>query len=208
MSIAERAREAEGHEPGLGDDTPWQLVFLNLMLVLLALFIAMVSARHFKPKTAVQRVKKVQPKVDSAEVIRARLVRALAALGLKEADVDIYRGQARIVLPANVLFSSGKASLDAEAQRRLSLVATALKRTKNAILVEGHTDDEPIHTRRFSSNWELAAARALAVVRLFIARGVEEKRLELVGYGEFQPRVPNTSADNRRLNRRIEIKLR
>ena len=71
--------------------------------------------------------------------------------------------------------------------------------------VEGHTDDVPIHTPRFQSNWDLSAARASRVVELLIARGVEPERLSATGYGEFHPRVANTSSESRASNRRIDL---
>ena len=71
--------------------------------------------------------------------------------------------------------------------------------------VEGHTDDVPISTERFPSNWELSSARALSVVRLLIQAGVPPENVSGAGYGEFQPVASNEDAGGRRLNRRIEI---
>jgi len=73
------------------------------------------------------------------------------------------------------------------------------------IRVEGHTDNVPISTARFPSNWELSAARSLSVVKLFYQGGEDPAKLSAVGYGEFRPLVPNTSAQNMKKNRRIEI---
>ncbi|MBW2736549.1 MAG: OmpA family protein [Deltaproteobacteria bacterium] len=204
MSTVEHIAEAED------DNSAWLIVFLNLLLVVLAMFIALVSMMHFekKDKKAKAVVVPAEKKKDDAQALREKLKKDLEAAGLKEADVDLHRGQPRIILPANVFFRSGKAKLARQAEQQLSHVASTLKKTNKRILVEGHTDDRPIHTRRFPSNWELSAARALAVVQLFIVAGVSEERLEIAGYGEFQPRTPNTSPENRRRNRRIEIKLR
>lgn len=73
------------------------------------------------------------------------------------------------------------------------------------IRVEGHTDNTPIQSTRFPSNWELSAARALSVVKLFYSKGENPVKLSAVGYGEFRPAMPNTSKQNKRKNRRIEI---
>ncbi len=73
------------------------------------------------------------------------------------------------------------------------------------IRVEGHTDNTPIRSSRFPSNWELSAARALSVVKLFYSKGENPVKLSAVGYGEFRPIAPNTSSQNKRKNRRIEI---
>ena len=71
--------------------------------------------------------------------------------------------------------------------------------------VEGHTDDRPISTAQFPSNWELSAARALSVVKLLVAQGVSPENLSGAGYGEYHPVAVNETAEGRRLNRRIEI---
>jgi len=73
--------------------------------------------------------------------------------------------------------------------------------------VEGHTDDLPIHTQRFPSNWELSAARAASVVRFFIQQGIPKERLQAVGLADTQPRAPNTSPEDRAKNRRVVIQL-
>jgi chemotaxis protein MotB len=74
--------------------------------------------------------------------------------------------------------------------------------------VEGHTDNIPIHTAKFYSNWELSTARATNVLQYFIARGnFAPDRLSAAGYGEYKPAAPNTSERNRALNRRVDIVL-
>ncbi|MBD3420591.1 MAG: OmpA family protein [Chitinivibrionales bacterium] len=77
---------------------------------------------------------------------------------------------------------------------------------KAEIRIEGHTDNTPISTTRFPSNWELSASRALNVLKFMVERtGIDPARMSAVGYGEFRPIAPNTSPENRRKNRRIEI---
>ena len=76
----------------------------------------------------------------------------------------------------------------------------------NQIRIEGHTDDVPIHSARFASNWELSTARATAVVQWLIEReGMTPSRLSAAGYGEFHPRVPNDSTEARARNRRVDV---
>jgi chemotaxis protein MotB len=76
------------------------------------------------------------------------------------------------------------------------------------VRVEGHTDNVPIHTNRFPSNWELSIARAVSVVKYFVDVGnINPQRLSAVGYGESRPLVPNSSAANLAKNRRVEIVL-
>ena len=87
----------------------------------------------------------------------------------------------------------------------LQRLADTLKSFPNAIRVEGHTDDRPINTAAFPSNWELSAARAASVVHLFMDRGIAPQRLAVVGYGEFRPTMANTTAAGRNANRRVEV---
>jgi len=121
-------------------------------------------------------------------------------------SVSISRGRMVINLPQDILFASGSASLGADGRGTLVEVAGVLAEIQDRrFQVEGHTDDQPISTSQFPSNWELSAARALSVVKLLVANGVPPENLSGAGYGEFQPVALNETAEGRRLNRRIEI---
>jgi chemotaxis protein MotB len=120
--------------------------------------------------------------------------------------VAIVRGRMAIQLPQDVLFSSGSATLGAEGRRTLTEVGGVLAELDDRTFqVEGHTDNVPIATAQFPSNWELSSARALSVVRVLIDSGVQPQNLSGAGYGEHQPVASNDDRDGRRLNRRIEI---
>ena len=112
-----------------------------------------------------------------------------------------------INLPQDILFAPGSASLGRDGRETLSQIASVLSEfSDRTFQVEGHTDDLPIHTKSFPSNWELSAARALNIVKYLASEGnIEPSRLSAIGYGEYRPLVPNTSEANRMLNRRIEI---
>jgi chemotaxis protein MotB len=110
-----------------------------------------------------------------------------------------------VQISTDILFGSGEAQLAAGAQSVLQGLADALKPWPNSVRVEGHTDDRPIRTAQFLSNWELSAARAASVVRLFADHGVDPKRMAVVGYGEFSPMQPNTSIAGRNANRRVVV---
>jgi chemotaxis protein MotB len=122
--------------------------------------------------------------------------------------VSIRKGRMLISLPNDVLFDSGQATLKQAGQDAVKQVAQALATmTDRQFLVAGHTDDQPIHTRRFASNWELSTARAVTVTRALVEAGMKPDTLGAVGYGEFDPVVPNDSDEHRAQNRRIEIQL-
>lgn len=107
-----------------------------------------------------------------------------------------------------VLFDSGKANLKPAAKVVLDEVIRVFSKSEKMIRVEGHTDNIPIHTALFPSNWELSTARAIQVISYFIEiHDVDPKRLVAAGYGEYHPISSNQTVAGRQLNRRIEIIL-
>ncbi|MEA3172820.1 MAG: chemotaxis protein MotB [Gammaproteobacteria bacterium] len=110
-----------------------------------------------------------------------------------------------IEINADILFPSGAGEFAPVAEPVLDKLAEVLKPFPNPIRVEGHTDDRPIHTAAFPSNWELSAARAASVVHQFTKQGIDPLRLEIVGFGQFHPRQPNDSAEGRNANRRVAV---
>lgn len=108
-------------------------------------------------------------------------------------------------LETDILFPSGSATVSAAAVPVLTSIAEILQPFPNPIRVEGHTDNVPIATAVFPSNWELSAARAANVVRLFQANEIAPQRLAAIGMGEYRPIADNDSAAGRNLNRRVLI---
>jgi chemotaxis protein MotB len=121
----------------------------------------------------------------------------------------------RFVFQSEVLFPSGVATLSPDGLPTLDKLADAIVQLEKEIppdinwvlQVNGHTDARPISSPQFPSNWELSAARAIAVVKYLISKGVDPERLVAAGYGQFDPIDPGTTEDAYRKNRRIEIKL-
>ena len=104
-----------------------------------------------------------------------------------------------------VLFSPGTAKMSAKGSEVIKQVFDLLNQFNYKVKIEGHTDDSPIHTARFPSNWELSASRAAEVARMFVESGFSADNLSIEGLAQFRPKVPNTSSINRATNRRIEI---
>ncbi len=121
--------------------------------------------------------------------------------------VNISQNKRGVVvdISANTLFRTGEASLQPSALLVLHQVATVLSTEELSIEVEGHSDDVPIATVQYPSNWELSSARASSVARLLIDSGVVEKRLAVVGLAATQPVMPNDSPEHRARNRRVII---
>lgn len=111
-----------------------------------------------------------------------------------------------VILVDSLLFQSGSADLKAESKAPLMDISKVLNEIDNQIIVEGHTDNLPIHTYLFSSNWELSTARAVVVTRFLVeSAGVNPTRISAQGYGEFRPIAPNDTAENKAKNRRVSI---
>jgi chemotaxis protein MotB len=114
----------------------------------------------------------------------------------------------RLSFADQVLFDFGRAAISPTGFIFLDKIADVLKKVPYAVRVEGHTDNVPIQTRRFPSNWELSVARAVNVVKYFAeVSNIDPKRLSAVGYGESRPVAPNDSPSDRAKNRRVEILL-
>lgn len=108
-----------------------------------------------------------------------------------------------VEIRTDILFPSGVAMLSPEAQKILVQLAETLKPFPNPIRVEGHTDNRPIKSSAFPSNWELSAARAASVVHLFTQNGMDPRRLAVVGLGENRPAESNDTERGRNMNRRV-----
>lgn len=111
-----------------------------------------------------------------------------------------------LVLQDSILFNSGEAEILPSALPFLTKVGDLLSQVTNDIKVEGHTDDVPMSSFQYPSNWELSGARASSVVRFFVEENnLEEERFSITGFSDTKPLVPNDSASNRNKNRRVEI---
>ena len=125
-----------------------------------------------------------------------------------QVELSELKGKMTVKMKDKILFSSGSAKINKEGQVALGKVADALQNVKGKIIrVEGHTDDVPTAKGPYKTNWELSVARALAVVEFFQDNKVDPALLSAAGFGEYHPIAPNDSAQNRSLNRRIEIVL-
>jgi len=112
------------------------------------------------------------------------------------------------VLSERITFAQGQAELLGDVQPTLQRISGFIAAQSGYhVLVSGHSDDTPIKTAAFPSNWELSAARAAAVTRFLCENGVDPRQVSIRGYGEYSPLYANTSSENRQANRRVEITL-
>lgn len=128
---------------------------------------------------------------------------------LKEIDqriiIDIDERGVVLRFEDSVLFDKGKADLKPNAKIVLDKVGNILSPLDNHIRIEGHTDNLPINTIMFPSNWELSTSRATNVLRYLLEHGLDPQKLSAVGYGEYHPLVENINEENRQKNRRVDI---
>ena len=125
-----------------------------------------------------------------------------------EAAVEIIETEQGVAIQVreSIVFETSKSTLREDSKAVLSSIAELLSSIDNTIVVEGHTDNRPISTAEFPSNWELSVDRAVNVVKYFVENtGIDPKRLSATGYGEHHPVVPNDTEENMAKNRRVNI---
>ncbi|MFZ1547677.1 MAG: flagellar motor protein MotD [Candidatus Nitrotoga sp.] len=155
-----------------------------------------------------RNAKLAQQQQEAMQDIAKKINQVMSAL-VKNGQVSVMqtnRGVA-VEINASVLFNQGDATLQGGAINTLVDVAKVLEPVDLAIEVEGHTDDIPIATEQFPSNWELSSARASSVVRLFIEHGLMPKHLKAIGSAANHPVTSNDTADGRARNRRITVTI-
>ncbi|MEJ5251835.1 MAG: OmpA family protein [Chthonomonadetes bacterium] len=204
----------------------WLLTYADMITLLVALFIMLYSMsavnqekfgalaqsmrREFQalPEHNGGKVVGAGSIVDPVEQQVSRLQQFLQEKGL-QSQVRIRheeRGLVISLLSDGTLFDLGSADLKPSAKQVLDQVAEALRALPNPVLIEGHTDNLPIRTAQYPSNWELSAARAARVLRYLVQKGgIPAERLIAVGYADTRPLVPNSSPANRAQNRRVDI---
>jgi chemotaxis protein MotB len=117
---------------------------------------------------------------------------------------DLQEG-IQITLKDTIIFDSGSDALKTTFIPTLNDIAGMIQSVENSIVIEGHTDNKPINSSKFPSNWELSSGRALSVLHYFQSINIDPTRLRFVGYGEFKPIFPNDTPEHREANRRVNI---
>ena len=159
-----------------------------------------------KPDPAQEAHQKQQ--TEKMKGVAEDLLKAMEPL-VKEGQVKVSQSVHGIAIEINasVLFASGQATLEPGSIKALRAVGGVLAQVPNDVQVEGFTDNTPINTVAFPSNWELSTARASSVVRLLAESGAPTERLVAVGYGEFRPVDTNSTPEGRARNRRVTIMI-
>jgi len=197
----------------------WLLTLTDVFMLLMVCFVLLfgmslqrqkeTAVAEAPPATAMIPVPAAQtpPAVQADSSLESEL---LAILGQEGQDVTVERRSTSIVLtfPERIIFDSGQAQLKLAVQPLLEKVAAViLNRPDLAVAIHGHTDDRPIHSRQYPSNWELSVDRATQVARTLVQMGIQPTKISIRGFGEDHPLYTNDSSDNRLKNRRVEIQF-
>lgn len=126
-----------------------------------------------------------------------------------QVEVEVIDDYIKLTVMNTVLFDIGRGALKPESMKTLDMVAEKIKQyPNNEIKIEGHTDNVPISTVQFPSNWELSAARAISVAKYFVnEKGFSPQKVSTEGFGEYRPKGSNDTPEGRAVNRRVEIKI-
>ena len=218
-----KAKESsgDGELPGdyiPGGVEPWMATFADMVTLLMVFFVLFYSVEKDnteKFKSAIDMMVEedgpeglgaIMQVMDQTEIMQNMKEMKAAAKAEKE-DTTV---EEKIVLrvPGLNLFKEGGAKLSPEARPVLNEIIKIIKsKGDHKIFIQGHTDDVPIHTAKFESNWELSAVRATAVLRYFYDKGIDPELLTATGYADTFPMVPNNTKEGRAKNRRIEFIL-
>jgi len=194
----------------------WQTIYCSLMLLLVVLFVMLIAYssiakdRFLKIRNVASMAPDVfsPPSPDMNQAMQS-LKQLGVNLGIK-GDFSVVKTQDgfKAVVPNPVLFGSGDSSLDEGVYPILDGIIKIAERDRLSIQVEGHTDNLPIRTAKFPSNWELSTMRAVNILRYLQQNGIPPGRLAAIGFAEYRPAASNDAPEGRQANRRIEIVFR
>lgn len=148
----------------------------------------------------------IPPRAEVRQVIN-EILRTMKDIPELENSISFESGEdgVRVRISNPLLFDTGKANLKPQILPVLDKIATLLDTAEFEVIIEGHTDNVPIYNEQFHSNWELSAARSVAVVEQFVDFGINPERFSAVAYGEYKPLKSNLTSDGRSKNRRVEV---
>lgn len=149
------------------------------------------------------------PKPEEEASIQQQLSDRLKQLGLDDSiNMTVTQDYAQLEIQDNILYRSSEANLTENGQSILTKLTPLLKQTLGLIYIEGHTDNRPINTLQFPSNWELGAARAASVLHFLASKDIAANRMRAVSYADTQPVAENDSDEGRQKNRRVNIVIK
>ena len=208
-------------DPAEEKDNSWLISFVDILSLLITLFVLLLSFSHMTRHDTPQNIPIATARQSSAPQSVAApekaaptplppVPEAVPTLSIPQniknmVDVVATATEINLVIKDDVLFAEGSADLTSLGRSVLDGIAQILKQNNYPVSVEGHTDNVPIHTAQFPSNWELSSFRATNVARYFIRSGVATERLRAIGYADTHPVAANDSEAGRARNRRVSL---
>lgn len=224
------AKKKKQEDPPLGAPL-WMATFADMSTLLLAFFIMLLSFSSIQeskfqeavaslqgalgvmmsPQTVIEQEQVLIPtptESDIQEVLQEvqKIRISLAEEGLEDQlEISLEKDGIAISIASPFLFEPAKAEMRGDGKKVVDGLGVVLRKVPNRVRVEGHTDNVPIKTDEFPSNWELSSARAIAVLKALRNTGVASDRLSATGFGEFHPVASNANEAGRARNRRVQI---
>tara|TARA_R110002074_G_scaffold145034_2_gene293399 strand:- start:21683 stop:22327 length:645 start_codon:yes stop_codon:yes gene_type:complete len=190
------------------DHDTWAVSYIDLLMLMVTLFVLLLSYQQREIKQAVVEKEQTQLVAVEKEPGNKAFLDQIYLSQLKDrVEVIEEKNLVKLAMSDSILFFPADATLSLSGEQVLDEIAVMLKQRPWHILVEGHTDNQPISTPRYSSNWELSSARATSVTRYLIGRGIRPQRLSAIGYADTRPLVSNDNEQERSKNRRVAIVL-
>ena len=211
MSIERRIADTPAVGELAADDghETWALSYIDLLLLMVTLFVLLLSFQQQEVKEKGLKQEEV-PSIASAKAKQPRAYLDQAYLSDLKDKVSVIEEHnvIKLAMSDSILFLPADAALSLSGEEVLDEIALMLQQRPWHILVEGHTDNRPISTPKYLSNWELSSARASSVTRYLISRGIKPQRLSAIGYADTRPLVSNKTEQGRGKNRRVALVLR
>ncbi|CAA7617279.1 Flagellar motor protein [Candidatus Terasakiella magnetica] len=201
----------------------WLLSYADMITLIMAFFIILVSMSKIDPNKYEEVQSGMAKDIGNREVTRplqelkSELLGQVAGAGADDV-VDVGKDDKGVVLnlASGAMFKPGSADINPQIMPLMKEISGSLKEQRfilYQIEIQGHTDDTPVRTAQFPSNWDLSAARALATLKLLTDLGIDQSRMKLAAMADTAPRVPNRSEsgkpypENQAINRRVEIHI-
>ncbi|MBG90925.1 MAG: hypothetical protein CL521_03805 [Actinobacteria bacterium] len=208
-------------EPEAADDNDnvAQTVFGDLITFVMMLFILLFVLSYNEQKNADfvtqmqikfgEKLEEKQQSMTTDALLVSKIEHYIEKEKLQDqTEVVVDEHRVKLIISPPVLFRSGRAEMRPEGYEIISAIGKVFEEVLNPLVVEGHTDDVPIHTAQYASNWELSFHRAYTVVKFLVQKfKFMPTRLSCIGYGEYRPIFPNDTLENRKKNRRIEMNV-
>ncbi|BBP46710.1 membrane protein [Thiosulfatimonas sediminis] len=217
-------QSAKLKKPKEEEQNEWLVTYADAMTLILGFFILILSMSIINQN----RFEEVAQGLNDGLLKKEQEIKPLKALNanlkytllqhsiLPQDALEMGDNYLKINLPGSMLFATGSAELGSKSKKLLADIAHNIEGFELPdfnIEIEGHTDNIPINTPRFPSNWELSSSRAISVLHVFLAQGIDGNKLKAIGYADTRPTAPNLDAqgnpiaNNQQQNRRVEIKI-